>query len=68
MRPMKTLSLEKVRELLGAVELPGNDKELKVLRTRIGELLELNGEEWILENRRMLLDQWRQVVEMRTVR
>lgn len=65
---MKALSLEKVHELLGTAEIPGNAKELDVLRTRLGELLDLNGEDWILENRRMLLDQWRQIVEIKTIR
>lgn len=65
---MKALSLAKVRELLGTVEIPGTERELDVLRIRLGELLDLNGEDWILQNRRMLIDQWRQVVEMRTIR
>jgi len=65
---MEALSLEMVCELLGTAEVPGAEKELDVLRTRIGELLELNGEGWIRENRRMLLDQWRQIVEMKTIR
>jgi hypothetical protein len=65
---MEALSLEKVCELLGTTEIPGNEKELDVLRTRMGELLELNGEDWIRENRRMLLDQWQRVAEMRTIR
>jgi hypothetical protein len=64
---MKALSLEKVWDLLETTEIPGSEKELDVLRTRIGELLELNGEGWIRENRRMLLDQWRQIVEMKTI-
>ena len=64
---MKALSLDKVRELLGTAEVPGNERELDALCTRLGELLELNGEGWIRENRRMLLDQWRRVVEMKTI-
>jgi hypothetical protein len=64
---MKALSLEKVWDLLETTEIPGSEKELDVLRTRIGELLELNGEGWIRENRRMLLDQWQRVVEMKTI-
>jgi hypothetical protein len=64
---MKALSLEKVQDLLGTAEIPGNAKELDVLRTRLGELLDLNGEDWIRENRRMLLDQWQRVVEMKTI-
>ena len=65
---MGALSLEKVCELLGTTEVPGNAKELGVLRIRMGELLELNGEEWIREHRRMLLQQWRQVVKTGTIR
>jgi hypothetical protein len=65
---MEALSLDKVCELLGTAEIPGDEKELAVLRTRIGELLELNGEDWVRENRRMLLDQWQRVVEMKTIR
>jgi hypothetical protein len=65
---MGMLSLEKVRELLGTTAIPGNEKELQVLAVRLGELLELNGEDWIRENRRMLLDQWQRVVELKTIR
>lgn len=65
---MGALSLEKVCELLGTAEIPGNEKELQVLCIRMGELLELNGEDWIRENRSMLLEQWRCVVELTTAR
>jgi len=64
---MGALSPEKVFELLGTAEIPGNDKELEILRIRMGELLELNGEDWIRENRRMLLEQWQRVVELKTI-
>jgi len=64
---MGMLSLEKVRELLGTTAIPGNRKELQVLAVRLGELLELNGEDWIRANRRMLLDQWQRVVELKTI-
>jgi hypothetical protein len=33
----------------------------------MGELLELNGEDWIRENRQMLLEQWSCVVDFKTV-
>ena len=65
---MAALSLEKVRELLGTTEVPGNEKELQVLCIRMGELLELNGEQWIQENRSMLLKQWQGVLEAKTIR
>jgi hypothetical protein len=65
---MGVLSLEKVHELLGTTTIPGNAKELQALAVRMGELLELNGEDWVRENRRMLLDQWQRVVELKTIR
>jgi hypothetical protein len=65
---MAALSLEHVCRLLGTSELPGSKKELEVLRMRIGELLALNGEDWIRANRSMLLEQWRCVVDLKTVR
>lgn len=65
---MSALSLEKVYELLGTTEIPGERRETEVLCIRMGELLDLNGETWIRENRRMLLEQWRSVVELKTIR
>jgi hypothetical protein len=65
---MGVLSLEKLCELLGTTELPGNAKELEVLAVRMGELLELNGEAWVRANRALLIEQWRRVVELKTIR
>jgi hypothetical protein len=62
------LSLEKVCELLGTTEIPGDRRETQVLCIRVGELLELNGEAWIRENRGMLLEQWRTVVASKSIR
>jgi hypothetical protein len=64
---MAALSLEQVCELLGTSELPGSKKELDGLCIRIGELLELNGEDWICQNRSRLIEQWRCVVDLKTV-
>ena len=64
---MSVLSLEKVRELLGTTEIPGDRREIDVLCVRMGELLELNGEQWIRANRRLLLEQWQRVVELKTI-
>ena len=59
---MNVLSLEKVFDLLGKREIPGSDKELEKLCIRIGELVESNGEDWIMENRQKLLLEWDYVV------
>jgi len=65
---VSALSLEKVYELLGTTEIPGERRETEVLCIRMGELLDLNGETWIRENRCMLLEQWRSVVDLKTIR
>jgi hypothetical protein len=59
---MKTLNLKKVYALLGTRDIPGSEKELKILCTRITELVQLNGGEWVEENRQKLLDEWNYIV------
>ena len=59
---MKTLNLKKVRTLLDTRDIPGSEKELKILCTRITELVQLNGGEWVEENRQKLLDEWIYIV------
>jgi hypothetical protein len=60
---MKTLNLKKVCTLLGTREIPGSEKELKILRTRMTELVQLNGEKWVEKNRQKLLDEWKYIVQ-----
>ncbi len=55
---MNPLPLQTVFKLLGTQNIPGSPEELKILCTRISELVELNGEQWIRENRQTLIDQW----------
>ena len=59
---MKALNLKKVYTLLGTRDIPGSEKELKILCTRITELVQLNGEEWVEENRQKLFDEWLYIV------
>jgi hypothetical protein len=59
---MKTLNLKKVYTLLDTRNIPGSEKELDILRTRISELARLNGEKWVEQNRQKLLDEWRYIV------
>ena len=60
--PMNELSLEKVFDLLGKSEISGSDKELKKLCIRIRELVESNGEDWVMQNRQKLLFEWEYIV------
>jgi hypothetical protein len=59
---MKLLSLQTMFKLLGTQNIPGSKQELEILCIRISELAELNGEQWIRENRQMLIDEWYYIV------
>ena len=59
---MIELSVDKVCDLLGTRNISGSEKELKKLCTRIRELVELNGQDWVMENRQKLLDEWEYLV------
>jgi hypothetical protein len=59
---MKPLILETVFKLLGTQNIPGSPKELEILCIRISELVELNGEHWIRDNRQKLIDEWYYIV------
>ena len=61
-RPMKPLTLEIVFKLLGTQNIPGSPKELEILCIRISELVELNGANWIKENRQKLIDEWYYII------
>jgi len=59
---MNELSLDDVCDLLKTREIPGSAHELKKLCIRIRELVELNGKDWVMENRQKLLDEWGYIV------
>ncbi|MEJ2165566.1 MAG: hypothetical protein P8X90_08550 [Desulfobacterales bacterium] len=59
---MNKLSLEKVFHLLGQSEISGSEQELAKLCIRIGELVEMNGENWVRANRKKLLAEWEYIV------
>ena len=59
---MADISLEKVFSLLGTQHIKGSENELKMLCIRISELVELNGEDWVIQSRQSLLDEWEYIV------
>ena len=61
------LRLEMVFDLLGTQQIPGSKKELEILCIRIGELVALNGANWVRKNRQKLLDEWNYVVRSGTI-
>ena len=64
---MAELSLEKVSDLLGMQKIPGSENELKILCVRIRELVEMNGEDWVRQNRQKLLDEWNYIVSKKII-
>ncbi len=64
---MKTLNLEDVYTLLDTRNIPGSEKEQKKLCIRITELVRLNGEKWVQENRQKLLDEWLYIVRQKII-
>ena len=60
---MKTLPQETFYWLLGTRRIPGTDLDLQKLFLRISELVEMNGEEWIVQNRERLLREWEVAVQ-----
>ena len=56
---MTRLSLEDVMNLLGVQSLPGTPGQLERLRRWIESLVEKRGNNYVLENKRGLLDQWK---------
>jgi hypothetical protein len=64
---MPELSWMQVCELLGTQNIAGSEKERAMLRIRIQELVELNGEPWVRENRKKLLDEWEFIVGQKII-
>ena len=59
---MKPLTLETVFKLLGTQNIPGSPEELDILCIRVSELVEINGADWIKENRQKLIDEWYYII------
>ena len=62
------MHLEKVLEILGREAVDGSPAELEVLCIRIGELVRINGEEWVKANRERLLSEWDTILKMKLIR
>ena len=64
---MAAISQEKLFSYLGTHAIPGSEKELRILCVRIGELVKLNGEKWVKDNRQKLLEEWEYIVNQGTI-
>ena len=62
------MRMETVRDLLDQEHISGSPQEREVLCTRIGDLVRLNGENWVRANRERLLREWETIVRMKLIR
>ncbi len=62
------MRLEKVLAILGQEQIDGSPAELDALCTRIGDLVRMNGEEWVAANRQRLLREWEAILRMKLIR
>jgi hypothetical protein len=53
-----------VLELLGPEPLPGNERELEVLREWTEEYVQKRGENWVRENSHFLRISWEHILEL----
>ena len=60
---MGPISQDKLKRLLETDRIPGSPEQLRKLCVRLGELVEMNGEGWVRENREALLEQWSALVK-----
>jgi hypothetical protein len=59
---MAAISEKKAIELLGNEPIPGTAEQRQKLYIRIGELVVLNGEVWVHQNRDDLLQEWEIII------
>jgi hypothetical protein len=52
------ITFEKVKELLGVTDLPGDPREIEEMLQATDELIQQHGEQWIRDNRSRLVWEW----------
>ena len=57
------ITLERVAELLGVKEMPGNEWQKRELLDETEQMVKRHGEQWIRENRGRLLETWQMFVD-----
>jgi len=57
-----------IAALLGSEDLPGTPKELTILGTRLEELIQRNGRQWVIDHRRKLIAEWTVIVDRALIR
>jgi hypothetical protein len=62
------MRIEEVQALLGRERIDGTAQELEVLCIRMGDLVRLNGEAWVVANRDRLLREWKTILQKQMIR
>ena len=62
------MQIETIAALLDKEDLPGSPEELAILGTRIEELARLNGQQWVIDHRRELIQEWAFIIERAVIR
>ena len=60
---MAALSEDKAIGLLGVEKIAGTDAQRQKLFLRLGELVELNGEQWVRDNKEQLIREWETIIQ-----
>lgn len=61
---MDHLTLDNVKKLLGTSNIPGTSDELEVLVHWTHMLAEKRGEEYVRKNRKRLVNDWKNILEV----
>lgn len=62
------MEIEKLSHYWDQEEIPGNKSQLTVFAVRVSELMELNGEQWVFDNRERLLSEWKLALRLGIVK
>lgn len=57
-----------ITALLDSEDLPGTPEEMAILGTRLEELIQRNGRQWIIDHRRELIKEWALIVDRAFIR
>lgn len=60
---MAAISEDKAIGLLGVEKIAGTAAQRQKLSLRLGELVELNGEQWVRDNKEQLIREWEYIIQ-----
>ena len=67
-KAQRQMEIKMIAALLDSEDLPGTPKELAILGTRLEELIQRNGRQWIIDHRRKLIEEWTVIVDRALIR